>query len=403
MSLSIFTAIILPFILLSLVKSRVLLFSFGFFSIFSSSAIINIETISFGLQAYHLLGLLIILNVLIFKSRSIPPLINDNIHSSIFFILFIFTAIISSIINGSSFSFYIHLLHIIFGFLLSLCLATINQSLDSRRIFEKSIVTGAIFSVFIGFLQIISHYLGSNLIFDLFNNSIGKSAGGYSSTLVNTGILRVSSVTTEPSVWIRSLIPLLAVVLYLKFRNKIKKLFITITLSIGVIISTSSIGIVSLPLAFLYRLKLIRAFFILFFTSLFLTMLLITTKDYALPILNELIFNKITEGSGGMRLATLHLAFESFLDSPFFGNGPGSITSHDLILKIISNYGIIGFVFYSLFLFSLINKNKNHNLKFAFSIFIFIELMTGVTYQYAHFWILISLLMTYKAKKTSSY
>jgi hypothetical protein len=54
------------------------------------------------------------------------------------------------------------------------------------------------------------------------------------------------------------------------------------------------------------------------------------------------LLNKFTSGSGLDRIFSIRVAFGYFQQFPILGIGWGSATSHDLIVKLLSNVGIIG-------------------------------------------------------------
>jgi hypothetical protein len=54
------------------------------------------------------------------------------------------------------------------------------------------------------------------------------------------------------------------------------------------------------------------------------------------------IFDKLSTGSGLERMMTISLAYGYFQQFPILGIGWGSATSHDLVVKLLSNVGILG-------------------------------------------------------------
>jgi hypothetical protein len=59
-------------------------------------------------------------------------------------------------------------------------------------------------------------------------------------------------------------------------------------------------------------------------------------------VLNVALLQKFTDSSGMERAMTISLAFGYFQQFPILGIGWGSATSHDLLVKLLSNVGLVG-------------------------------------------------------------
>ena len=74
-------------------------------------------------------------------------------------------------------------------------------------------------------------------------------------------------------------------------------------------------------------------------------------------LLNAVLLSKASSGSGLERAMTVSLAFGYFQQYPILGIGWGSATSHDLIVKLLSNVGIVGTILFFGVMFSIVRSN----------------------------------------------
>ncbi|MNC26845.1 hypothetical protein D3C75_749920 [compost metagenome] len=122
---------------------------------------------------------------------------------------------------------------------------------------------------------------------------------------------------------------------------------------------------------------------------------------------------KLNSYSGVERLESMKKALIYFKEYPFFGVGWGSVTSHDLIINLLANSGLIGFLSFLFLigyllkrLFALIEnvnfqKDKNTHLQIygiaffvSFVCLLAINLLTGFTYVFSHFWFVLGLVIS---------
>jgi O-antigen ligase len=130
----------------------------------------------------------------------------------------------------------------------------------------------------------------------------------------------------------------------------------------------------------------------------------------ARDIIASLVLGKGESYSGIARAYTIALAAQYFLQYPILGLGWGSVTSHDLIFKLLSNTGIIGFWAFSVFLISLFRRlwrgattvgNGNPEWRWwsiclltAYLVLVFTNVATGFGFVYEHLWFLLGLAMS---------
>jgi O-antigen ligase len=249
------------------------------------------------------------------------------------------------------------LLYLIFGISIAICVSQANLSNEVRHDTERTILLSALFVSIWGLLQFGCNLTGVPYPDYIFNNSGSVSGMGFLETL--NGVSRVSSVAAEPSMFAQSLVTLLPLTFpawlgkgYVISRQLDK--FCTILFTVLLILCTSSTAYLGLlllaSLGFLMLRRtgslsigktVTRA--LLAGGALFLVAVLVASKvPLVRDVMNSAFLEKSSSGSALERLMTVELAFGYFKKFPLFGIGWGSATSHDLLVKLLSNVGIIG-------------------------------------------------------------
>lgn len=265
------------------------------------------------------------------------------------------------------------LLYLIFGGLISICVAHVNLDAENREETERIILYAGLFIACWGIVQFFCNVSGVTYPSFLFNNSGSGSGHGFRETLTN-GIGRVSSAAIEPSVLAQALLTLLPLTLpaWLKrgfvFSRRRDRLLALLFIMV-LVLSTSStayIGLVILTLAYVvYSVRTgsfskRKAIFIFVLTGIFATAVIAVafiSVPFVSELLNTLVLNKASSGSGIERVMTISLAFGYFQKYPILGIGWGSATSHDVIVFLLSNVGIVGTVAFFGAMFSIIRAN----------------------------------------------
>lgn len=250
------------------------------------------------------------------------------------------------------------LLYLALGIAVTISVAQSNLRSDDRHKTERVILFSAIFVSIWGLFQLVCNITGIPYPDYIFNNSGSASGKGFLEYLQGVGVGRICSAAVEPSVLAQSLLSLLPLTLAAWLnRNSVISVFIDrfcTVLFIGlVILTTSSIGYLGLPmLAAMVVMLLLRTGAISLAKAVKLaaaTALLvgvIASSYFSIPtvrdVINTVLIDKASSGSGLERALTIVQAFRYFQAFPVLGIGWGSATSHDLIVKLLSNVGIIG-------------------------------------------------------------
>jgi len=260
-------------------------------------------------------------------------------------------------------------IYVAFGATLALCIARRNLCDAEADLTEKSYLSAAMLVCFLGIAEFISHLLHFPSPTLLFRNSASEGARGYLGFLTE-GVTRVSSVAVEPSIlaqYLMTALPLtLAPSLGLKYIfSKSADRFAFCLVLVVLILTTSSVAYISLaaaPLLLLpaiygmgigtrkivFRLLLGAAAFLLLLSGFYFVFPFVKT------VLNSVLFQKAISYSALDRLKTISLAWGYFKQYPLLGVGWGSVTSHDLIVMILANSGILGLIAFSLLSIAII-------------------------------------------------
>ncbi len=311
------------------------------------------------------------------------------------------------------------LLYLSYGVLLAILVAFRNSELGDLIRSIRIFLISAIFVSGWGFLQFFCSLLNLTYPAYIFNTSTAGSALGYLEELEDVGIARVSSVATEPSIFAGCMLIALVFAIFAVVRKQpvISRGWDRFAVAIifgALVISTSTVAYVGLISVFalylfsLVYLKVLRRKQVL--TLLALTGLLGLVAALFSPvqdIISSMILGKGESYSGIARAYTIALAAQYFLQYPILGLGWGSVTSHDLVFKILSNTGLLGFSAFAVFLISLFRRlwrgattiaigNPEWRwwsicLLVACSVLVLTNVTTGFSFVFEHLWFLFGL------------
>ncbi len=310
-------------------------------------------------------------------------------------------------------------LYLVYGILLSLSIArknvVVSEFMRTLRIF----VCSAMFVSVWGFFQLGCSWLNIPYPAFLFNSSSTPSAQGYAELVDTLGTQRISSVTTEPSIFAVCMLIALTFVLFATVSrtpiiSRIWDRLATGILILGLILSTSTTAYLGLAfvlalyccaliyvriLGLRHLLKLIVFFAILWGIYL--------VSPPVRDLVGAVLVNKAETYSALETMKSYILAWSYFRAYPILGLGWGSVTSRDLVLKLLSNTGVLGCAAFLWFLLrsllslwhaARVNTVPNQARRWcaisicsAFLAVIVLNVITGFEYSYAQLWFVIGL------------
>ena len=314
------------------------------------------------------------------------------------------------------------LLYLLLGGAIAVSVAHSNLRDGERLETERIILVSAVFISIWGLVQFCCNLTGIPYPDYIFNNSGSSSAKGYLETLFGLG--RISSAAVEPSMFALGLISLLPLtfpawlrrgsVFSVSTDRSCSVLFIVL-----LILCTSSTAYVGmLILAALLFLLLLRTRAITIVKALkcaavsgIAAVTVVTSAASSIPIVSDIVnavlLSKYSAGSGMERARTIGLAFGYFKEFPLLGIGWGSATSHDLIVKLLSNVGIVGtFAFFGA-MYCVIRANwqaldtlalptslSRAAWLLSFTAFLFTSILITFPLAFGNFWLVLGMAMS---------
>jgi hypothetical protein len=263
-------------------------------------------------------------------------------------------------------------------------------------------------------------------------NNSGSASGKGFSQMLDTGVSRVSSAAVEPSVLAQALLSLLPLTLpawqkkgfvFSRRRDRL----LTVLFIVVLILSTSSTAYLGLAvLGVMYILHSVRtgsfsktkAVFVLALTGILaagVVAVAFLSVPVLSPLINTLLLSKASSGSGLERAMTIALAFGYFRKYPILGIGWGSATSHDVIVKLLSNVGIVGTIVFFGAIFSVVRSNwrkissRNSPLDLSRQVwlmslvcFVVTSILIEFPLPFGNFWIVLGMAMATGCRSTTA-
>jgi hypothetical protein len=436
----------LPVGLASLFLSKKWLYRlFVFWTLFSASCVANFgegENGS-GLQVWMFFGFLWLLRLTMDHLTTLSFSMDHRIlRPCLWLIAFLFVACISLVMplyidgklmitspiltDNSEMPLYLtlhnftQLLYLFFGGLIAICVAHSNLSEKQRHETELTILISAIFVSVWGLFQFFCSLTGIPYPDYIFNNS-GSAAGKGFMQVLEGGLSRISSVAVEPSILALSLITLLPLTLPAWLRRgsiisvEVDR-FCAVLFTFLLILSTSSTAYIGFLLLYVVLLPLLlrtqaistKRAYAAATVGVVMIIALGSVAATAFPIVRDMassiILDKSGTASGLERIRTITLAYGYFQQFPILGIGWGSATSHDLIVKLLSNVGILGtLTFLAAMLcilraswrtmdFLILPMDLSRSVWFmSLTVMLFTSILIGFPLPFGNFWLVIGM------------
>lgn len=424
------------------VRPGLLYWSAIFFVPFSSTAVVNVgsEGNFSGLQAWMFFGTLWlahdILGMLGTWHRWYKTEMKTCVRRLlIFFLVAVFSLVMPLWINGRlwissamlevddarplylSLQHFTQILYLAYGILFAIFVGIRNSNMGEFRRTVRILLYSTIFVSFWGILQWFCYLEGLTYPSFIFNTNKNETAMGFSVVFSDLGIARVASVATEPSGLAQYL---LVAVVFASFAVMGRQLIISKSWDIFALGITALVLLLSTStIAYLGLVLLIPVFLVSFsllgrlrrqHVVLLVVLLIVSGGVYARsPDLHSLadsvIFSKADTTSGLDRLNSVLLAKDYFLRYPILGVGWGTVTSHDLIFKLLADVGVVGLISFAWFIKALWSSLWRSSVGFrrktdasqrsywasgmlvATAIILFTNILTGFSYVFGPLWL----------------
>lgn len=415
-----------------------------FFLPFSATAIVNVESAgSFsGIQATMFFGALWMVRALVgfWRAPQSPckqKLWISNAQLGIFVLVALISLIMPIWINGSvsiespiladpgstplhlTFRHFTQSMYLVYGVLFAILVGfrncDVRQCVSSVRIF----VISSMFVSCWGLFQLACFWLDIEYPTYIFNTNKSDYALGYIQELQDVGWKRISSVATEPSIFAACMLIALVFGLYAVVSRHplISRTWDRIAVCIiggALLLSTSTtayVGVVVVALIYVLSLAYLRLFrrthaiaLSALIGALLATIILFSPAQ---NLVSSMIVDKAATTSGIEAITGYILAFHYFLQYPLLGVGWGTVTSRDLILKLLANTGIVGLLAFLAFVVTAMVRllrvlrgvsANNPTMKWCsvsllatFVVLLFVMMTSGFEYVYGQIWFVFGL------------
>ncbi len=248
-------------------------------------------------------------------------------------------------------------LYMVYGYLLAYVAAVLNRNSEMLQLSLKSFIGGTVFAAFWAVVELICKTSGIPYPAVIFNTGTAGSTMGYKQFLA-ASVFRLSSVAVEPSIFAQTL--LVALSLYLPFIFGKRILFgkvldrrLYVLLFAVLCLTTSStaylgilIGLLVACVLFMLKGLLRIKHVVLTLTGVALAVLAWVLVPVVRFVVDTVLLSKDQSYSVLERLMTIQNSWAMFLRYPILGVGWESIGSHDLIVHILANAGVVGLLFF---------------------------------------------------------
>ncbi len=296
-------------------------------------------------------------------------------------------------------------IYFLIGLLIVFTISVTYRTLEDIKKALKLLLTGITFMVFWGWLGDLTYFIG--IPYPQLFNQIGMQTSGMH--LLFNGFPRMISVTLEASYFAQILIPIIPYFYWFSqqkesfifYKSFHKRMYILSMITILLAITTTGV------LGFILLIGLWLKNNIRFF-SLKSKYFLITLYSLLALIAMFFVINYITSVSdtysGIERFKTVYLGVIYFIDYPVLGLGWGVFPTHDFIVNLLVNFGLIGTIPFLILMYNIFRKlqfnlkkvnKKNAPLYKAslesFILILIVSQLSGFNYHSQYFWLYIGL------------
>lgn len=395
---------------LFLFHQKYFLYAAVFFMPFSAVAVINFPLVEKSITYPLFFSILYLANFYIRNDWSDFLFKKRMMLGELFFLWCCFSSIVGyysdvfdiGYYNGISFS---QLLYLWVGVSLTLTLPQQNDGASQPDLeIIKTIYYSVLVVCLIGLYQLFAYNFELPYPAFIFNNSVNPYDQGYAAFIGN-GVKRISSVSTEPSIFASFL--LVSFAMFYFFYISSSKRLISWDARPGVILALVCLVLSTSMTAYLGLLLVFLSSFFLIKNNVYKAIIFLSSSFFGyflFPYLENLVLSKLSSHSFVERSDSILKGLEYFLNAPVFGAGWGAVTVHSLPVGLLANVGLVGFVLFLIWVFTELkvssegmSKKKESGMGLgvtaAFLILFIIQVISGFSYVYSYFWIFFGLLI----------
>ena len=401
-----------------------------FFIPFSGVSVLNIPQYGLSFLLPMWLGTLWFISVLLKKNKStdwkikMPPLIFSML---LLFCAVVFVSLwVPLFINGNlvvwsqdyhfwrplyfEYSDFIKFILVLIGSFLCIFIAD-NITPNGLIMSLKTYVLGGLTAAIIGIIELVFYCANAKNPFYFIITALSAIPR---TRVITDGlgghvIPRVSSVSEEPSFFAVHLLCVFSILIFTMvgggkiFSKKIDTMFLCIC-GAALLLSTSAtayFGLFFICIALICckkKTKIILIGMAIIIELCFLATIFFPVIEF---FINNYVFGKLISDSGSTRILTLWHGWNYFIKFPILGIGFGVVAVNDLIIKLLSGIGVIGFSIFSfliwLVLSRLIRCDSVTSLALFITVllFLFVSEFSGFQYKLVDFWFLLGVAVAY--------
>ncbi len=311
-------------------------------------------------------------------------------------------------------------LYLGYGALFAVLIAIRCQELSWRRATVRAYVAGGSALAIWGWIQFALLTTGHSYPRGVFNTNIQHAAQGSQLVLdlpVGT-VHRLSSGAVEPSIFAQvllTIIPLVAIPCFrgnAVFSRRWDALLLFVIAPV-LLLSTATTAYVGVVLLSLVGLSFVRSsprlpvYLLLLLVGLVVTAVLAALFRPAREVLYYNLIDKADTWSAAERFATVKDAWWSFAEYPLLGTGWGTAPTQDLVVYLLGNTGITGFVAFGLVVVVLLARLRITDsarlsapdseislvlgVRTSLIVLLVLNVLTGFAFVFGHVWVVLGL------------
>jgi hypothetical protein len=333
---------------------RQLLYCAIFFSAFSATSLLNIDSLTFGVTPYIYFAVLYCAAGLLtggYRAMQKTAPFRDTVLVGLagFALIALLATIVAGADGRAGLGYVTQSAYLYLGVIMTAVVAYSLGDPDIRRKSFTAFRYGGIFVATWGILQLLMGYAGIEYPSWIFNNSVSDFAGLFDQKLAG-GVHRISSVSVEPSFLAFSLVHVFA---FSSTRMAwggaaARRVELPAVLITGacLMLSTSTTAYVGLLVCavILMIAQPVRMTILGAIVALLGMLMLLYFSGFA-TVLDEVTLSKLDTWSFRDRFANTQHNWETFLQRPVLGSGWGS-AQDSLPALLLANAGLIGFVIF---------------------------------------------------------